>query len=55
LGIQWGWVPFWVSLVHRKMKGGSRFRYQVGPIPGVKNSALPHKVKVETVATWGGD
>ncbi len=35
--IQWGWVPFWVSPVHRKMKGGPRFQYQVGPIHGVKN------------------
>ena len=32
LRIQWGWVPFSVSLVHRKMKGGSFFRHQVGPI-----------------------
>ena len=34
-------TPFWVSLVHRKMKGRSLFRDQVGPIHGVKNISPP--------------
>jgi hypothetical protein len=38
--IQWGWVPFWVSPVYRKMKGGSHFEYQVGPTNGVKNKGV---------------
>jgi hypothetical protein len=35
-----GWVPFWVSPVHRKRRGGSRFEYQVGPTFSVKNNRL---------------